>query len=134
MAGAPGALPQAATGWRAVATSYRTRLFLAVAFVVAVALGLVLVSLPRLLEGFFLDQEQANLRTRADAVAALLADELTVVSGGGARPILLPNEPGISTTLALGDADKGKVHELTDEIARADVTVTLAPVRSEERR
>src|SRR3990172_1864892 len=127
MAGAPGALPQAATGWRAVATSYRTRLFLAIIFVVAVAMGLVLVSLPRLLEGFFLDQEQANLRTRAGAVATLLADELAVVSGAGPRPILLPNEPGISTTIALGNAESGKVKELTDEIARADVTVTLAP-------
>ena len=127
MAGTPGPGPQGATGWRALATSYRTRLFLAIIFVVAVAMGLVLVSLPRLLEGFFLDQEQANLRTRAGAVATLLADELAVVSGAGARPILLPNEPGISTTIALGNAESGKVKELTDEIARADVTVTLAP-------
>jgi len=124
--GGPGALPRTATGWRAIASSYRTRLFLAIVFVVAVALGLVLLSLPRLLEGFFLDQEQANLRTRADAVATLLADELSVVAGGGARPILLPTEPGISTTLALGTAASGKIHELTEEIARADVTVTLA--------
>jgi hypothetical protein len=94
MAATPDPAPAGATGWRALASSYRTRLFLAIVFVVAVALGLVLVSLPRLLEGFFLDQEQANLRTRADAVAALLADELSVVSGAGARPILLPNERG----------------------------------------
>ncbi len=127
MAGSPGTTARGSSGWRALATSYRTRLFLAVIFVVAVALGLVLLSLPRLLEGFFLDQERANLRTRADAVATLLADELSVVAAGGARPILLPNEPGISTTLALGDAERGKVRELTEEIARADVTVTLAP-------
>lgn len=126
MAGSPGRRAQGTSGWRALATSYRTRLFLAIIFVVAVALGLVLLSLPRLLEGFFLDQERANLRTRADAVATLLADELGVVAAGGARPILLPNEPGISTSLALGDAEGGKVRELTDEIARADVTVTLA--------
>ena len=127
MAGSPGTTARGSSGWRALATSYRTRLFLAIIFVVAVALGLVLLSLPRLLEGFFLDQERANLRTRADAVATLLADELSVVAAGGARPILLPNEPGISTTLALGDAERGKVRELTEEIARADVTVTLAP-------
>jgi signal transduction histidine kinase len=125
LARAEGPVHQAA-GWRALASSYRTRLFAAIIFVVAVALGLVLLSLPRLLEGFFLDQEQANLRTRADAVAALLADELSAVSGGGARPILLPNEPGISATLALGTDETGKVRELTDEIARADVAVTLA--------
>jgi signal transduction histidine kinase len=127
MADPPGAAARGTSGWRALATSYRTRLFLAIILVVAVALGLVLLSLPRLLEGFFLDQERANLRTRADAVATLLADELIVVAGGGARPILLPGEPGISTTIALGDAEGGKVRELTEEIARADVTVTLAP-------
>lgn len=127
MAGSPGTTARSSSGWRALATSYRTRLLLAIILVVAVALGLVLLSLPRLLEGFFLDQERANLRTRADAVATLLADELSVVAAGGARPILLPSEPGISTTLALGDAERGKVRELTEEIARADVTVTLAP-------
>jgi signal transduction histidine kinase len=126
MAASPGPVPQGAPGWRALASSYRTRLFLAIIFVVAVAMGLVLISLPRLLEGFFLDQEQANLRTRAGAVATLLADELSVVSGSGARPILLPDEPGLSTTIALGTAESGKVRELTDEIARADVTVRLA--------
>jgi signal transduction histidine kinase len=126
MAGTRDADNGATSGWRALVSSYRARLFLAIVLVVAVALGLVLFSLPRLLEGFFLDQEQANLRTRADAVATLLADELAVVSGAGARPILLPDEPGISTTLALGDSQGGKVRELTDEIARADVLVTLA--------
>ena len=127
MAASPGPVPQGASGWRTLASSYRTRLFLAIIFVVAVTMGLVLVSLPRLLEGFFLDQEQANLRTRAGAVATLLADELSVVSGAGARPILLPDEPGLSTTIALGDTEGGKVSELTEEIARADVTVRLAP-------
>jgi signal transduction histidine kinase len=132
MAGTVGPPSQGPRGWRVLLTSYRTRLFLAILLVVAVALGLVLLSLPRLLEGFFLDQERANLRTRADAVATLLADELVVVSNAGARPILLPDEPGISTTLALGNAAGGKVRELTDEIARADVTVTLAAAAGSE--
>jgi signal transduction histidine kinase len=132
MAGTAGLPGQGVTGWRGLVSSYRARLLVAIVLVVAVALGLVLVSLPRLLEGFFLDQEQANLRTRADAVATLVADELAVVSGAGARPILLPDEPGISTTLALGDARVGKVRELTDEIARADVLVTLAAATGAE--
>ena len=67
----PAPTQRRSTGWRALVSSYRARLFLAIILVVAVALGLVLVSLPRLLEGFFLDQEEANLRTRADAVATL---------------------------------------------------------------
>jgi len=77
MAGAPNTAPDYSRGLRAVASSYRTRLFVAVILVVAVVLGLVLLSLPRLLEGFFLDQEQANLESRAQATASLIADEPT---------------------------------------------------------
>ena len=66
---------------------------MAILLVVAVVLGLVLISLPRLLEGFFLDQEQANLETRAESMATLLADELVrPSSAGGARPIILPGD------------------------------------------
>jgi len=121
MAGAPGTGANHNTGLRALASSYRTRLFMATILVVAVALGLVLASLPRLLEGFFLDQERANLQTRAESVATLISDELaTNISSGGARPIVLPTgEVGGSTAWSLGDASSGKVAELTGEIARA---------------
>ncbi|MFO7533744.1 MAG: HAMP domain-containing sensor histidine kinase [Candidatus Limnocylindrales bacterium] len=134
MAGAPGTAPENGTGVRALASSYRTRLFVATILVVAVALGLVLASLPRLLEGFFLDQEQANLQTRAESVATLIADELaTNVSSGGARPIILPTgDVGGSAAWALGDAGAGKVAELTGEIARADVSVALVPADGTE--
>ncbi len=129
MAGAPESAPEYTKGLRALASSYRTRLFVATILVVAVAMGLVLVSLPRLLEGFFLDQERANLQTRAESVATLIAGELsTSVSSGGARPIILPTqETGGSTDWALGDVHSGTVQELTGEIARADVRVSLAP-------
>jgi signal transduction histidine kinase len=135
MAGAPESAPEYSKGLRALASSYRTRLFLAVILVVAVVLGLVLISLPRLLEGFFLDQEQANLQTRAESMATLIADELsTNVSAGGARPIILPTETetGGSTDWALGDATHGKVQELTGGIARADASVSLAPASGAE--
>jgi len=129
MAGGRATAPDYTTGYRALASSYRSRLFVAIILVVAVVLGLVLVSLPRLLEGFFLNQEQANLETRAESMATIIAGELSDVSGGGARPIVLPNgeEPGGSTEWALGDADRGVVQELTGEIARADAHVSLAP-------
>ena len=42
---------------RVLATDYRTRLLLAIVFVVAVALSLVLISLPRLLEGYPVETE-----------------------------------------------------------------------------
>lgn len=134
MAGARNTAPDYSTGLRALASSYRTRLFVATILVVAVALGLVLVSLPRLLEGFFLDQERANLETRAKSMATLIADELsTNVSSGGARPIILPTgEVGGSTEWALGDATSGKVEELTGDIARADASVSLVPAGATE--
>ncbi len=134
MAGAPESAPEYAKGLRALASSYRTRLFVATILVVAVAMGLVLVSLPRLLEGFFLDQERANLQTRAESVATLIAGELsTSVSSGGARPIILPTQKtGGSTDWALGDAGSGTVRALTGEIARADVHVSLAPSEGAE--
>jgi signal transduction histidine kinase len=122
--------PDYSTGYRALASSYRTRLFVAIILVVAVALGLVLISLPRLLEGFFLDQEGKNLKTRAESVATIIAGDLaTNVSAGGDAPILAGAEdlPGLSTQLELGNAQRGSVRDLTDEVARADVHVTIAP-------
>lgn len=129
MAGAPEPAPERFTGIRALASSYRTRLFLAIILVVAVALGLVLVSLPRLLEGYFLQQEGENLGTRAESLATLIADELSTVAAAGERPIVLPDgeELGFTSATVLGDADHGRVRELTDDIARADVSVSLAP-------
>jgi signal transduction histidine kinase len=126
MAGGSKAAPDYTTGYRALASSYRTRLFVAIILVVAVVLGLVLVSLPRLLEGFFLNQELDNLRTRAQSMATFLAGELAEVSNGGARPIIMPeNVLGASTQSTLGDAEDGFVRELTDQVADADVHVAL---------
>jgi len=128
MAGTRNPAPDYGSGYRAFLSSYRTRLFVAVIFVVAVVLGLVLVSLPRLLEGFFLGEEQTNLETRAESMARIIAGELAEVSEGGRRPIILPDDqsPGGSTAWTLGDADRGTVAELQD-IARADAQVELAP-------
>ncbi len=131
MAGGSASAPEYSTGLRAVASSYRTRLFMAILLVVAVVLGLVLVSLPRLLEGFFLDQERENLETRAKSMATILAGELAEVSAGGTRPIILPSSeaPGGSTEWTLGNAGSGAVNKLIDEVAFADVHVSLAPAQ-----
>ena len=128
MAGTRTPAPDYGSGYRTLLSSYRTRLFVAVIFVVAVVLGLVLVSLPRLLEGFFLGEEQTNLETRAESMARIIAGELAEVSEGGERPIILPDDqsPGGSTEWTLGDAERGTVAELQD-IARADAQVEIAP-------
>ena len=93
------------TGWRVLVGSYRLRLCLAIVVVVAVALGLVLVSLPRLLEGFFLTRSRPTCDSRGRRGDARWPTSSSVVTGAGARPILLPDEPGmLAPTLALGSA------------------------------
>ena len=129
MAGAPDTAPEYSKGLRALASSYRTRLFVAVILVVAVVLGLVLLSLPRLLEGFFLEQEQENLKSRAQATAGLIADELAGVAADGAF-IILDDEPGYSTAQVL--SENGPIREFTETVADADVRVELAAEAGEE--
>ncbi len=133
MAGGSTSAPDYSTGYRALASSYRTRLFMAIVVVVAVVLGLVLLSLPRLLEGFFQEQEQIVLDARVESVATILAGELAEVSASGTRPLITPGEsaPGGSTEWTLGDAEEGSVRELTDRVAQADVHVALAPAPGE---
>ncbi|MEX1296671.1 MAG: HAMP domain-containing sensor histidine kinase [Candidatus Limnocylindrales bacterium] len=134
MAGGSSSAPEYTTGYRALATSYRTRLFVAIMVVVVFALGLVLLSLPRLLEGFFQEQDQTILNARVESVATILAGELADVSSSGPAPLILPgtNEPGGSTQWTLGDEEQGSVRDLTERVAQADVRVTLAPARGEE--
>ena len=104
---------------------------MAIVLVVAVVLGLVLLSLPRLLEGYFLEQEQTILEARAESMATILAGELAEVSGSGAVPLILPGDdaPGGSTQWTLGDAAGGSVRDLTEKVAQADVHVAAGPGR-----
>ena len=135
MAGGSSSAPDYTTGYRALASSYRTRLFVAIMVVVVFALGLVLLSLPRLLEGFLVEQEQNVLDARVKSVTTILAGELAEVSSSGRVPLLLPgdNEPGGSTVWTLGDEEQGSVWELAnDGVVQADVYVTLAPGPGEE--
>lgn len=133
MAGGSSSAPDYTTGYRGLASSYRTRLLVAIMVVVVFALGLVLLSLPRLLEGFFLEQQQTILRARSESVATILASELAEISDSGRHPLVMPggDEAGLSTTMALGDAEGGSVWELTDRVAEADVQVALAPAKDE---
>ncbi|MFV2062236.1 MAG: histidine kinase dimerization/phospho-acceptor domain-containing protein, partial [Chloroflexota bacterium] len=129
MTGAPGASPKRSTpGLRALATSYRTRLLLAILLVVAVALMLVLLSLPRLLDPYFGGQELRNLQSRAETMATLIASELDRAAREGAtHPLLQPDGSATFTTLGtLGDDDGGFVRDLTNDIALADVSVQVA--------
>jgi signal transduction histidine kinase len=125
MSGARRPAPEYTLGFRALASSYRARLFLAIVLVVAVVLGLVLLSLPRLLEGFLLEREQSNLQARAQATSLLIAEELARIASDGS--FLLLDGPGFSTEDALRDDERGFLHELTGSVADADLHVELAP-------
>lgn len=117
---------------RTFLSAYRVRLVLAFALVVAVALGLVLATLPRLMDSYLLEQESDNLEARANSVAELVQEQLTnfqTLGTSAPRPILLPTTPvTVSDTvdLALGTADAGFLVKLTPTIARADLTVAIS--------
>jgi signal transduction histidine kinase len=111
-------------------TTLRARLVLAFTAVVAIALGLALASLPRLLDGYFLEQAQDDLRTRTGFARQFVVSEIVEyqLSAGAPQPILQPTEP-LSAAPGLRDAfgsqSEGFVRDLA-EILQANVTVTIA--------
>ncbi len=112
--------------------SLRVRLVLAFAAVVAIALLLVLATLPRLLDGYFVEQAQDDLRTRTGVVRSFVANALfQYQSGGGgaARPIVQRTDPPTAATgvhEALGTPAEGFVRDLARGFAQANVRVTIA--------
>jgi two-component system sensor histidine kinase BaeS len=114
---------------------------LAFAFVVSIALALVLAALPRLLDGYFLQQEQRNLESRVNAMRPLLVLQLQSQLGhGGPRPlaILVPTDPphlSEEAARALGTPDdpNGFVRRLADLIALSNVEllVSVSPEQPE---
>ncbi len=116
-------------------TSLRARLVLAFAAIVTLALLLVLASIPRLLDGYFVQQAQADLQTRAGAVQVFIGQRLfqAQASGVGApEPILQPTEPlSVSPAVAeaLGTPDDGFIRLLAERVAEANITITIAPDR-----
>jgi len=113
-------------------TGLRARLVLAFLIVTALSLALVVATLPRLLDDYFNQQLQADLQRRAGAVRQfVIVDLLRYRDGGGVapRPILEPTVPlGASEGLraVLGSAESGLVRQLAQEVAQANVRVTIA--------
>lgn len=110
-------------------TGLRARLVLGFLVVILISLGLVFATLPRLLDGYFLDQAQQDLNRRTSQmgllVYGLVADYQS--SGGTAQPLLegdpLAAAPGLQE--ALGTPDNGSVANLARRLA-ADVRVAIA--------
>ncbi|MDQ3937417.1 MAG: HAMP domain-containing protein, partial [Chloroflexota bacterium] len=116
----------------AVVISLRARLVVAFAAVVAIALLLVLASLPRLLDGYFAQQAQEDLRTRAGVMGLFVVNRLLPLVASereAPRPILLETDPPTASDdlrQALGTAQSGFVRRLAQDVAQANVTVTIA--------
>src|SRR5688500_14441045 len=93
--------------------SLRARLVLAFAAIVAVALILVLATLPTLLDGYFAQQARVDLNRRTGIALISVAQELAEVQAGGGgapRPILQPTAPltaSDAVVRALGTAEEG---------------------------
>ena len=116
-------------------TGLRARLVIAFLTVTALSLALVVATLPRLLDDYFTQQLQRDLQVRAGAVRQfVIADLLNYRDGGGdaPRPILVPTEPLSASEglrAALGSADGGRVRDLAQIVALANVTVSFAEDR-----
>ncbi|MDQ3871543.1 MAG: HAMP domain-containing histidine kinase [Chloroflexota bacterium] len=113
--------------------TFRARLAIAFCSVVAIALALVLATLPRLLDGYFAQQERSNLQTRTVIMATFLRVRLTESLGlDDPEPriaILLPTKPPTPSKElqeALGTGPRGFVQGLSDVVAGANVEVTVA--------
>ncbi|CAN5613295.1 ATP-binding protein [soil metagenome] len=99
--------------------------------VVAIALGLVLATLPRLLDGYFAQQEERNLQTRSGVVAALAVQILLQAQYAGPdapNPIVIPTDPPEVPDVisdAFGTRSEGYVKERLTAVAQANVEITI---------
>ena len=114
-----------------VFTGLRARLVLGFLVVTLISLGLVFATLPRLLDGYFLDQAQQDLNQRTQQAGFFVLLEVLRYQGsdnGAARPILdgapLTASQGVQD--ALGTPEKGQVLTIAQHFAQANVTVQIA--------
>lgn len=105
--------------------SLQTRLVVAFTAVVAIALFVGGASAAVQLEGYFRDQERADLEGRAAAALSVVVSRIQVATASGQRPIIDPSgEPSQQVEDAL-DPEGTFLRDLADLIAQGDVVVTL---------
>jgi signal transduction histidine kinase len=119
------------TTLRTFVSSFRSRLLLAFALVVSVALLLVLVTLPRLIEGYLADQDRRALDSRTELTLALVVQQLIASTRSTELPtwILAPTNP-----MTIGDSAQQGLEsnpQLTANLALADLLIEIAPNRSD---
>ncbi len=120
---------------RAFVGSFRVRLVLAIGAVVAMALTIVLVALPRQLDSYFAQQDSENLEARTEAMATLVGNQIIMVTTLASNPYPVLQ---IDTTADGEKVYRGSdavyraleqtsfVKNLTPNVALADVTVTIS--------
>ncbi len=114
-----------------VFTGLRARLVLGFLIVTLISLALVFATLPRLLDGYFLDQARQDLNRRTNVTGFFIALELLRYQGANdnAPNAILEGTPAVAADgvrEALGTADKGRVLEIAQQLAQADVSVSIA--------
>ncbi|MFN8517943.1 MAG: HAMP domain-containing sensor histidine kinase [Chloroflexota bacterium] len=110
--------------------SFRVRLVLAIGVVVAMALTIVLVALPRQLDGYFAQQDRENLKARTDAMATLVGNQIAQATTLQPLPVAViweTDPPVASDAVYQALQETEFVRRLTPVVALADVTVTIAP-------
>ncbi len=114
-----------------VFTGLRARLVLGFLVVTLISLGLVFATLPRLLDGYFLDQAQEDLNRNTQKAGFFVALEVLRYQGSGNdahRPILegAPLTAAQGVQDALGTHDNGQVLKVAQLLAQANITVQIA--------
>ncbi|HEY7023400.1 MAG TPA: HAMP domain-containing sensor histidine kinase [Candidatus Limnocylindrales bacterium] len=113
-----------------VFTGLRARLVLGFLIVTLISLGLVFATLPRLLDGYFLDQAQQDLNRRTQQVGFFIFLDIYRASSGSAapRPILEgdPLTAAQAVQDALGTSESGNVLDIAQLLAQANVHVQIA--------
>src|SRR6476469_3382109 len=113
---------------RAFVGSFRVRLVLAIGAVVAMALSIVLIALPRQLDSYFEQQDHANLDARTEAMATLVGNQIIMVTtlAGNPFPVLQEQPLRASDAVYRALEQTEFVKHLTPSVALADVTVSIA--------
>ncbi len=122
--------------------SLRGRLIFAFTGVVIFALALVVVALPNLLDGYFLQQEQKNLDIRAVAVQALLEFQLESSLGLGTddpQAIVQATQPatiapGVAKAMGQPTDPQSLISSVTTLVAQAnlDLSISTDPAHPEQ--
>jgi len=122
----------AAPGLPGALSGIRPRLVIAFVAIVAIALALVLASLPRLLDGYFARQAAEDLQTRTGVMRLLVATRLFEYVGSGVevpRPIILQTDPPTVAPGVVDSLDPDAFVRPAQRLVPADVLITIAPDR-----